>query len=111
MDSYIVRLTTEGESVEELVLADDCLHAARQALGQWHRLAPDETAVLSMRRLDTEAKRQQRVDHLAAEQQPAEVVPLHAFQRAAGAGSPPAPAPAPGDVLVIVGAGQLVYEH
>jgi hypothetical protein len=52
MTTYTVRLTTEGESLETSILADDCLHAMRQALAVWNRIASEETAVITARRLE-----------------------------------------------------------
>jgi hypothetical protein len=72
VESYIVRLTVEGESCERTELADDSLHAIRQALAMWCRLAPEDGAVITARRVATlhsferAAIEQQHRDELAA---------------------------------------------
>lgn len=50
MPSYLARLTIEGESDEQLVLADDPMQAMRLALeDNWRYLTPTEAVVLSVR--------------------------------------------------------------
>jgi hypothetical protein len=50
MNTYVVRLTVEGDHHELTIHASDACHAIRQAMAQWHRYVPEEAVVVTARR-------------------------------------------------------------